>query len=193
MPASTWSISKFVEVLAVLAFVFIGLTLTTTILSSIFVAKQSTIARFSGVALPANVIGAVGEAGARVSGMVTLDRDTNQIRYEFRSSVGMTGITAVHIRGPTQLATPGLGPLATALCGSNGAPSCDTLTVPGELTGTTTNTFNAAPPTNPADLRPLINAIRAQPYLYYVEVLTNAKPVTPGSCRFDLTTTCGFA
>ena len=109
----------------------------------------------------------------------------------------MTEVTAIHIRGPIGATTSGhvgTGPLAAALCGALvvGAPTCDITSVPGTVSGVTSLVYDGVPPEG-TSTRPLMKAIRAAPYLYYVEVLTNGKPVTPGSCRAPMTATCGFA
>jgi hypothetical protein len=185
-PACT---ARWIGVSIVAAILLMILTLVSSIFGNIFVATQSTTSRFCITALPGNVIGAAGEVGARVTGMITMDINPNKIFFELQTSLTMSGITAVTIRGPTQLATPGVGPLATALCGAPGL-ACDTTTNPGTVTGTAVHVYDGNPINT--DLNPLILAIRAQPYLYYFEILTNAKPSSPGSCRQDIIGMCGY-
>ncbi len=169
----------------VVAVVFIILTLIIVTISTVFVAKQDSLFRVCVSTTPVN------EAESHVFGFISLDTTTNSIRYVLRSAAAMTGITAVHIRGPIQLGTE-VGPIAAALCGSpSAAATCDITTTPGALEGETTQIYDGVPPES-TDARPLMQTIRADPHLYYLEVLTNAAPVTPGSCRTPMTNVCGF-
>jgi hypothetical protein len=178
------------------------LTLVVVIISTVFVAQQDSVFRVCFEATPANIPPAagVGETGAgHALGMVTIDQNADAISYTLQAptlSVGgpMTEVTAVHVRGPISPTTglAALGPLAASLCGAPSATPCDITTVPGTVAGTIDKVYDGAPP-EATSVRPLMKDIRARPYLYYVEVLTNGKPVTPGSCRAPMTATCGFA
>lgn len=169
----------------ILAVVFILMTLVVVIVSTIFVAKQDSLFRVCVDTFPVN------EANAHVFGFISLDTNSNSIKYVLRSSAAMTGITAVHLRGPIQLGTE-VGPIAAALCGAPSASAtCDITTTPGALEGEATQIYDGVPPES-TDPRPLMQTIRANPHLYYLEILSNAAPVTPGACRAPMTSVCGF-
>lgn len=90
-----------------------------------------------------------------------------------------------------ELATPQLGPVYIALCGSPNLGACDTSTVPGEITGTVTTIYDGVAP-EATDVRTAVEQLRREPYLYFIEVLTNAKPTSPGSARAAILGTCGY-
>ncbi len=176
-----------------LALIFGLLTLLTVILSCVFVARQDTVFRICFEATAGAIVGSTpGETGAVVTGMMTMDATYNTIKYELRTITAMTGITAIHIRGPTTLSTPQVGPVYIAICGGiTGAAVCDTTTVAGQVTGTVTTIYDGELP-EATDVRPAVEQLRRQPYLYYIEILTNDKPTTPGSCRANIVAACGF-
>lgn len=175
-----------------IAVVFIILTFVNVLISTIFVAQQDSIFRMCFTALPQNVIGASGEANARVIGMITIDQNDDAFSYNVQTVAAMTGITAIHVRGPVPLGAS-IGPIAVALCGfPNTASACDVSTLPGQVSGRVVSVYDGIVP-EATSVRPLFTDIRAKPYLYYVEILTNAKSVTPGAVRADVTGTCGFA
>ncbi len=167
------------------------LVLATVIITCIFVAKQDSTFRICFRADASQVVGGVGEAGAVVHGMITMDANSNTIKYEARSSTGMTATTALHIRGPMQLASPQIGPIYIALCGSPNLGTCDTTTVAGEFKGTVTTIYDGVLP-EATDVRTAVEQLRREPFLYYIEGLTNAKPTSPGAYRAAILGTCGF-
>ena len=175
----------------IVAVIFIILTCVNVAISTAFVAQQDSIFRMSFVALPQNVIGAPGEVNARVTGMITIDQNDDAFSFIAQTVAGMTGITAIHIRGPIPLGSS-VGPLAVSLCGAPNSVPCDITTLPGQVSGRVPSVYDGIVPEG-TSVRPLFLEIRAKPFLYYVEILTNAKPVTPGAVRADLTATCGFA
>lgn len=174
----------------ILAVIFILLTFVNVLVATIFVARQDTIFRICFTALPQNVVGNVGEVGARASGMITIDQNTDAFSYQVQTVVPMSSITAVHIRGPLPLGQA-VAPIAQALCGIPNVNACDALSVPGQVVGQSLTIYDGA--LVGAMVRPLFNAMRSNPQLYYIEILTNVKPVTPGAVRADVTGTCGFA
>ena len=174
----------------VITLVLVALTLVNVLITNIFVAKQDTIFRICFTALPQNVIGAPGEANARVTGMITIDQNGDSLTYEVQTVVGMTDIKDIVLRGPTPLGSA-TGPIAAVLCGTY-STACDTLTTPGSVKGIVLSVNDGIVPES-THVRPLFADVRNKPYLYYVEILTNAKPVTPGAVRADVTATCGFA
>jgi hypothetical protein len=175
-----------------LAIFFIVLTLVVVLLSTIFVARQDAIFRVCFEARGNNVLAGAGEAGAVVNGIMTMDATYNTVKYLVRTSVGMSGITAINVMGPIQLSTPQVGPLFFTLCGgAAGAPSCDTISVPGQVSGTVTTIYDGVPPEQ-TDVRTAVEQYRREPELYYVEILSNGKPATPGAARAPMLGTCGF-
>lgn len=152
------------------------------ILVATILTSGAQLKRFSLVALPGNVVGGAGEAGARVDIEVRLDpnKDT-QIDYYARTLASMSQVTAIRIRGPKDngLAT---GPIYASLCGSPGL-ACDTTTTPGIVQGSVFQIYGV-PNTS---VRAAMNTIRDRPLDYYIEVLTTGVPVQPGAVRADLT------
>lgn len=174
----------------VITCIIVTLTLVNVLITNIFVAKQDSIFRVCFTALPQNVIGAAGEANARVTGMITIDQNGDSLTYEAQTVVGMSDIKDIVIRGPMPLGSA-VGPIAAVLCGTY-TTACDTLTTPGLVKGNVLSVYDGIVPES-TSVRPLFTDIRSKPYLYYVEILTNAKAVTPGAVRADMTATCGFA
>ncbi|MBX9636003.1 MAG: hypothetical protein K2Q45_00440 [Nitrosomonas sp.] len=177
----------------VVAVIFIVLAFVTTLVATVFVAKQDSLFRICFSAVPQNVIGGTGgEPNAVVIGMITLDQYTDKITYIMQTVASMSGVTAVHIRGPIPLGGS-IGPLYAALCGfPNNDNACDISTLPGQLSGTVLKVYDGIVP-EATSIRNVFEDIRANPFLYYVEILTNAKPVTPGAVRANIVATCGFA
>ena len=83
-----------------------------------------------------------------------------------------TSITGLQVHGPV---APGLkyAPLVVALCGSPGTTACDT-SQPNVLTGT------ADELTTGQGLKPVIQAMRADPIRYYLVLCTATFPCTGG-------------
>lgn len=168
----------------VLLFLIVGFCVLAgvNILVATLLTSGAQLKRFTVLALPGNVVGGPGETAARVELEVRLDpnKDT-QIDYYARTITGMTDITAIRIRGPKDngLAT---GPVYAALCGAPG-PACDTTSTPGIVQGSVFQIFGV-PSTS---VRVAMNTIRDRPVNFYLEVLTNDKPVQPGAARADLT------
>lgn len=161
--------------------VFLLVVLVVVIMGSVFVSQQDEYFRICPDATAAQVVGGPGEAGAVVEGMITLDTNTDNIPFEFRTQ---SNVTAIVLRGPYVLGTR-IGPIILAVCGVSPASPCDTTSVPGQIKGKVLPVAEST--------EPIMNAIRKQPYLYYIEFLTNAVPATPGAARAPLTTVCGFA
>lgn len=173
------------------ALVIASLTFATVIAACIYVANQDATFRICFRASSDQTVGGAGEANAVVNGMITMDAITNTIAFEARTTLGMSAITAIHIRGPVELATPQLGPVYIALCGAPNLGTCDTNTVPGQVSGTVSTIYDGVLP-EATDVRTAVEQFRRSPYLYYIEVLTNAKPTSPGSARASIMGACGF-
>jgi hypothetical protein len=175
----------------VVAVIFIILTLVAVIIACIFVATQDSVFRSMIKATPDNVVGAAGEAGGWAQGIVTLDLNSNNIKYDIRTLGTMSQVTAIRLRGPLVVGTR-LGPIRAAICGAPYSSPCDVTTNPGIITGTVTSVYNGIDPPS-ADVKPLILDLRKEPHLYYYEILTANKPVSPGAVRDEFRGDGGFA
>ena len=153
--------------------IVILLTLAVVILSTVFVAQQDALQRYS--------IEATGGQGALMDGMLVLDSNDNQMRFEFRT-YNMSSVPSIHLKGPLPIGSQ-TGAIAAVLCGGPGPlPSCD-VTVPGVIPSTTVKNVWDGINTTGGDVRTLIREIRKNPRLYYIEV--------PGVVRAPLGGTLG--
>lgn len=136
-----------------------------------------------------------GEGSYRATCLLTLDANENAILFRCRTPPGLSGVTALHLRGEIlRGSATWSGELAGVLCGAMIGPGdgCDVSTVPGEFSGKVDKHIsNNASPTG-LDVRPLLLAIRRDPDLFYLEVLTNGKPTSPGALRGALTQFTGW-
>jgi hypothetical protein len=180
----------------VLGIVAILVTLATVLVGIILSPQRDAIHRIAVHPSAANVFPAGSGEGTFTSfGSVILNENDNSISFDLRVPPGMTSITAIHIRGPMSLLSgTWTGPLIGVLCGPLIGPGdgCDVLTSPGQVKGKVTmeiaNNVDAAG----VDVRPIIHDIRTSSHLYYLEVLTNAKPVSPGALRDQLDRFAGW-
>jgi len=161
------------------------LTLVVVIFSVIFSASQNSIQRFCGEAVPERVDPGPGEVGSVVPVEFTLDSSSDEIRYKVRYPATLSAIQAIHVRGPIPVGS-NVGNLKFPLCGSPSSVVCDITTTPGQIVGTLTQIDPGA-----TDVRPEILNIRAEPWLYYLEILTAGFPATPGALRMPLHSICG--
>lgn len=152
--------------------VVIVLTFVVVLISCIFVAKQDGVFRVCFV-----------QPGI-AAGMLDFDADHNALSYRLSRPANASAVTSIRLRGPlgADLQT---GPIAAVLCGAPSGLACmgsnqTQYAVYIEASGT------------PNDMMPLRKAVRSTPYLYYVEVLTNAHPAEPGEVRAYVTGACGF-
>lgn len=183
-----WQVFTLIVVILTLACVMAGTVLTTQkdSVHRISVRPSAALVRPAGA----------GEGAYESVGLVTLNENDNSIAFTLRVAPGMTGVTAIHIRGPIGLLSPTFsGPIAGVLCGAVIGPGdgCDTTSTPGEISGTVAYQIADNAHANGVDLRPVIHAIRADPHLYYLEVLTNGKPVSPGALRDALDRFAGWS
>lgn len=159
------------------------LTLVTVLVSTIFVARQDSLQRYSITGTPDKVVGGAGEANGRMEGMFFLDSNDNIMGFEFRTY--LSNVTAIHLRGPVPLGSR-TGPLAAVLCGGPGAgPACNTVDW-REIPRTHVPKVYDGVAVVPGDVRTLIQKIRPNPTLFYVEVLTVTVPTSPGAVRSEL-------
>lgn len=166
------------------------LTLIATVITAVYVAQQDQQFRMCPLATAEQVVGGTPEAGARVATMITMDQNVPSIAFEFRPEVNMSDLTAVLIRGPIQLFSAE-GPIAAALCGyPNTEVPCDTITTPGIVSGTTTVAFTGS---GTVSMGLFIENFRTAPGFFYIEMLTNDRPTSPGAARADIVADCGFA
>lgn len=181
---ASWSWHRTLVLFAVLMAI---LTLIVVIFSVVFSAAQNSTQRFCIEPAPERVDPGPGEAGAGPTRMqFTLDSNGNQITFRFRYSAGtLSNVQAIHVRGPIPIGS-NTGNIKFPLCGVPSTTVCDTITTPGEVKGTLVQIEPGG-----TDPRPEILNIRADPDLYYIEVLTSANPATPGALRAPLTSICG--
>ncbi len=158
------------------------------LVSVFYLRNTDSVYRICGVASASQVDGGVGETAARaIPFRITLDGNEDRFSYSFRTLSDMSAVTAIEIRGPLQLGTS-VGPLAAVLCGlssvtnPDGIATCNTLTTPGDVHGYI-DTIHADDTGMGAATRVLRDAIRLNPHLYYVEIMTADKPTTPGAAR----------
>lgn len=185
-----------------LTFIILGVvvaivTIATVGVGTVATIEKDAIHRIAVIAHASNVlpIGS-GEGTYQALCLLTLDESENAIRFRCRTPPGLSGVTAIHIRGPILLGSATWsGGIAGVLCGPLIGPGdgCDTTTVPGEVSGYVAKEISDNLSATGLDVRPLLHAIRADPDLFYLEVLTNAKPTSPGALRGPLTQFAGWA
>lgn len=184
-----------------LAFIVLGivaalLTVVTVALGTVLTTQQDSIHRIAVELTASNVFPAgAGELGYRALCLITLDENSNAISFRCRMPPGLSGVTALHIRGPILLGSPTWsGGVAGVLCGALIGPGdgCDTLVVPGEVSGFVQYQISDNLSSTGVDVRPLLHEIRRNPDLFYLEMLTNNKPVSPGALRGPLTQFTGW-
>lgn len=136
------------------------------------------------------VYGGSGEPGANFRTRILMDWDANTITYTVRTPNDTSSVTAIHFRGPTPLLSED-GPMEGALCGYP-TLACDLTTTPGQISGTLSSSIVDDTHPSGVDIRTVIEAMRASPELYYVEILTADRPVSPGAARGWMTEFCGY-
>lgn len=182
-----------------LTFIILGVvvaivTVATVGVGSVLETKQDSLHRVAVELLASNVFPAgSGETGYKADCLIALDENANSIGFRCRVPPGLSGMTALHIRGPiARNSATWSGPIAGVLCGATlVGPSTSCVNAPlGEFSGTVQYEIsnNAAV----VDLRPLLHEIRKNPDLFYLEMLTNAKPTSPGALRGSLSNFAGW-
>jgi hypothetical protein len=185
-------ISHWIVGIGVVAIICILLTMGALVAGIVLGTQKDSLHRIGIHSAASEVVGAAGEGAFRSDGLLELDETDNAFRWSLTTETTMTTVTALVIRGPYAAGTR-LGPVAGVLCGAvlmGPSQACDTLSAPGYVNGAVA--FQIADNVSPGgiDVRPLLHAIRENCHLYYLETLTNAKPVTPGAMRSSL---CEFA
>lgn len=166
--------------------VLVLIALVVVILSVAFSANQDSLQRYCVEGDPTKVVGAVGELGGQLFGVIQLDSSDNVIKYDFRYySPPLSSVQALHIRGPLIVGSQ-VAPIKVALCGSPSTVVCDITSVPGQIVGTLQQISPAG-----SDIHTVIADIRKEPWLYYLEVLTSGKPASPGAMRAPMNSICG--
>lgn len=119
---------------------------------------------------------------AVLRGAISMDINDRDIRWKLQHTPDLGPVLALHIMGPIPFGIED-GPLDFALCGSPSSLSCD-LTVPNYLEGHITEL-------NPGGtgLKSIIQAIRSEPWRYYLSVNTGTFP--GGELRAGLNAICG--
>jgi len=174
-----------------IAVLFIVLTLVVVVVNTAMAPSRDSLFRVAGIATAEQVVGGSGEAGAVYSFQIVLDLNYAQILFMVQKMDNVTTTpTALYIRGPI-LPFENTGPLLGALCG---APTiaCDTTSVPGMVMGQVVGTIYNGVVLTGVDVRPVIEAWRANPELYYLEILTNGAPTSPGAARAPVCFFSGF-
>lgn len=120
------------------------------------------------------------QANGNVFGYVQTDVNDRDIEWKLQYTPDMGTVVSLHVMGPIPLGLTD-GPLDFALCGSPSSLACD-LTVPNYTEGHITEL-------NPGgtSLKSLIQAIRNEPWRYYLQINRGAgAPV-----RAELGSICG--
>jgi hypothetical protein len=173
--------------LVIVTLIFVVFALVVVLISLFRSSDADSITRFCMQASPANVVGGPGEAGALLYMELTLDTSTNTISYYGQDNGAISAIQSLVIHGPQPPGSPS-GIVLFALCGApNLVAVCDIFTVPGAISGSTTELQPGA-----LDPNPIILQIREHPSLYYLEVLTANHPTSPGALRANFDSTCGW-
>jgi len=153
---------------------------TAAIIGIIFSSEQNSLQRFCLTATGTQEVNST-SAGEMI-GAISLMTNERMVGWEFQYG-DFSGIPIeLQIRGP-KLPGHKTGPLALALCGVPSSLACDT-SVAGQLQGLIDQTGAGGQP-----LKPTIQAIRDQPWRYYVQVNTGAYPM--GEVSAPLTSLCG--
>lgn len=185
-------LSHWIVGIGVVAIICILLTMGALIAGLVLGTQKDSLHRIGIHSAASDVVGAAGEGSFRSDGLVELDEVDNAIRWSLTTETGMTTVTSLVIRGPYDAGTR-LGPIAGVLCGAvlaGPSQACDTLSAPGYVHGAVAYQISNNETPGGIDVRPLMHAIRENCHLYYLETLTNAKPVTPGAMRSNM---CEFA
>lgn len=184
-----------------LTFIILGVicilaTLAVVAAGTVLTGQKDSLHRISVDLRASNVFPAgAGEGTQQAICKLSLNENDNQISFRCRTPPGLTGVTAIHIRGPVMAGSvTWTGKLVGVLCGALIGPGdgCDVLTSPGEVSGTVAYQISDNAMPNGRDVRPLLHAIRDDPDLFYLEVLTNGKPASPGALRGSLGSFAGW-
>lgn len=183
------------------AFIIMGivvavLTVITVAIGSVLASEKDSIHRVVVDLKASNVFPAgAGEGTQQATCKVTIDENANSISFRCRIPPTLSGVMALHIRGPIQRGNATWsGEIAGVLCGSVVGPGngCDTITTPGEFSGTVAYEISDNQSTTGRDVRPLNHAIREDPDLFYLELLTSLKPTSPGAMRGSMAQFTGW-
>jgi hypothetical protein len=186
VPAATYD-----AIVIALSFISIILTLVVVAIMTATAPSRDSVFRVAGVASAAQVVGGAGESGALYAYQLVFDWNENRIIYAVQKLENTTtDLTAIRIRGPI-LPFSNVGPLTGALCGFP-TTACDVTDIPGVVQGTVQSTIYNGVILSGVDLRPVMEAYRAFPIVYYLELLSNAVPASPGAARGPLFMSSGF-
>lgn len=168
----------FTSIFVILAVVVVGISLFRT-------SDADSLVRFAIQARPENVIpnAPPADLGVWIDGSLTFDSADNVISYIFYYNVSMSPILSMSIFGPRMVGQQ-TGPLYFSLCGTPGAAVCDLITTPGLTQASLIQVYPGA-----LDPKPIIQAIRDNPFLYYFQAATADYA---NGLRDDLTKTTAF-
>jgi len=183
--------SSCISLVIICSVIAIILTLVTIIILTATAPTRDSIFRVAGIASAAQVVGGGGEAGALYSYQIVFDWNENRILFGVQKLENTTtDVTGIYIRGPI-MPFGNTGILTGALCGAP-TTACDTTSVPGVVQGTVEHTIYNGVVVSGIDVRPVVESIRAYPELFYLEILSNAIPASPGACRGPLYQFSGY-
>lgn len=148
-----------------------------------------TLLAGAGVSIAALVVGSQAASITRfcvtdpphILGRVELKSNEREIEYELQYYNLSAVIIALPIHGPIPAGTID-GPLAIELCGSISGIACDITSEANKVSGKLTQAQPGS-----TSLRPVIAAIRKEPWRYYIRVMTGAGEES----RIALDRTCG--
>lgn len=133
----------------------------------IIMSQQDSLQRFCVVARGSNEVNTT--STGEMIGAISLMSNERKVGWELQYGGLANAPVELQIRGPRLPGMP-TGPLALALCGVPSTLACDT-SVAGVLEGVIDQTGAGGQP-----LKPIIQAIRDQPWRYYVQANTATFP-----------------
>ena len=107
----------------------------------------------------------IGAPNGTVNGMMALQSSDRTIEWSLDYLTSIGPILSLHVMGPIPAGLT-TAPLALSLCGTPSSLACD-LSTAGHLSGIISQLDPGGGP-----LKPYINAIRAEPWKYYLQINT---------------------
>lgn len=178
--------------IGVVTIICVILTLVVLAVGIVLGTEKDSLHRIAIRASAAETVGGTGEGTYKSDGILELSETDNAFRWTLTVQSGMTTVTSLVIMGP-YIVGQRVGPVAGVLCGAvlmGPSQACDTLSAPGYVKGAVAYQIADNVAANGKDIRPFMHEIRENCHLYYFEVLTNAKPTSPGAMRSSM---CEFA
>lgn len=167
-------------ILGVLTALVVLTVVAQSIVSTIIVSNQNALQRYCGIA--DGVLMGSGSPGT-ANAMIRVNSNERKVGWDIQYKDLQGVVTGLAIHGPVPYGLSE-GPSALVLCGSPSTLACD-LTVAGHLYGEL-NPQNSGDP-----LKPIIQAIRSEPWRYALRIKTSAHP--DGELKMWFTSSCGTA